>query len=29
MTEFGLSKLELENKKVRKTFFTLKKKWVP
>jgi len=25
MTEFGLSELELENKEVRKTFFTLKK----
>jgi len=26
MTEFGLSELELKNKKERKTFFTLKKK---
>jgi len=27
MTGFGLSELELENKKVRKTFFHFKNKW--
>jgi len=27
MTEFGLSQLELENKKVRKTFLHFKKNW--
>jgi len=27
MIESGLSELELENKKVRKTFITLKKNW--
>jgi len=27
MTEFGLSQLQLENKKVRKTFLHFKKNW--